>query len=96
MHVNSIEDEGQYLNVILRVRIKKDWKWQDYTRWRKVKSDVRVFYHCRIHVYPFSLLWIRIWISILIGLKSYLLLIKERLSLFLSLTVNFGDPKDYG
>jgi small-conductance mechanosensitive channel len=40
MNVNSIEDEGQYLNVVLRVRIKKDWKWQDYTRWRKVKSDL--------------------------------------------------------
>jgi small-conductance mechanosensitive channel len=40
MHVNSIEDEGQYLNVILRVRLKKDWKWQDYTRWRKVKNDL--------------------------------------------------------
>ena len=42
MHVNSIEDEGQYLNVILRVRLKKDWKWQDYTRWRKVKNDVSI------------------------------------------------------
>lgn len=30
------------MNVILRVRLKKDWKWQDYTRWRKVKNDVSI------------------------------------------------------
>ena len=40
MHVDAIEDEGQYLKVILRVRLKKDWKWQDYTRWRRAKSAV--------------------------------------------------------
>jgi len=51
MHVNSIEDEGQYLNVILRVRLKKDWKWQDYTRWRKVKNDVRSIYNTTYELY---------------------------------------------
>lgn len=44
VHTDSCEDEQTYFNVILRVRLRKRWKWQNEEKWKIAKNDLLL--HC--------------------------------------------------